>query len=181
MATSPAGHDDRSPIRSGSKNPSFQTNRTTKLDPHTQLSYYPCTVSEENISTAVPHFLAWGRIQISARTIFLRSARAAEKRESTYPEFRLKLRGASAGTAVEPHSGPPQRRRSRRPAALCQQRCQTPKSQGHAGCRATFICWSPRRTISRHRSGATESLSLLLDAGPASMSRKEVGCRRCWK
>ncbi len=28
-----------------------------ELDPHTQLSYYPCTVSEENISTAVPHFL----------------------------------------------------------------------------------------------------------------------------
>ena len=27
------------------------------LDTHTALTYYPCTVSEENISTAVPHFL----------------------------------------------------------------------------------------------------------------------------
>ena len=28
-----------------------------ELDPYTTLAYYPCTVSEENISTAVPHFL----------------------------------------------------------------------------------------------------------------------------
>ena len=28
-----------------------------KLDLHTALTYYPCTVSEENISKAIPHFL----------------------------------------------------------------------------------------------------------------------------
>ena len=27
------------------------------LNNHTALTYYPCTVSEENVSTAVPHFL----------------------------------------------------------------------------------------------------------------------------
>jgi glyoxylase-like metal-dependent hydrolase (beta-lactamase superfamily II) len=71
-----------------------------QLDPHTQLSYYPCTVSEENISTAVPHFLPGQNPNLGADDIPPVAARGGK--ESTYPEFRLKLR---AGTAVEPHSG----------------------------------------------------------------------------
>ena len=71
-----------------------------QLDPHTQLSYYPCTVSEENISKAVPHFLPGQNPNLGADDIPPVAARGGK--ESTYPEFRLKLR---AGTATEPHTG----------------------------------------------------------------------------
>ncbi len=70
-----------------------------QLDPHVQLSYYPCTVSEENISTAVPHFLPGQNPNLGADDIPAVAARGGA--ESTYPEFRLKLQ---AGTAKEPHS-----------------------------------------------------------------------------
>ena len=70
-----------------------------QLDPHTQLSYYPCTVSEENISKAVPHFLPGQNPNLGADEIPAVGARGGA--ESTYPEFRLKL---NAGTAKEPHS-----------------------------------------------------------------------------
>ncbi|HEX4138676.1 MAG TPA: MBL fold metallo-hydrolase [Bryobacteraceae bacterium] len=71
-----------------------------ELDPHTTLSYYPCTVSEENISKAVPHFLPGQNPNLGADDIPQVGARGGK--ESTYPEFRLKLQ---AGTAKEPHSG----------------------------------------------------------------------------
>lgn len=70
-----------------------------QLDPHTTLSYYPCTVSEENISTAVPHFLPGQNPNLGADDIPQIAARGGA--ESTYPEYRLKLK---AGTATEPHS-----------------------------------------------------------------------------
>ncbi len=72
-----------------------------ELDPHTTLSYYPCTVSEENISTAVPHFLPGQNPNLGADDIPQVGARGGAA--STYPEFRLKLK---AGTATEPHSAP---------------------------------------------------------------------------
>jgi glyoxylase-like metal-dependent hydrolase (beta-lactamase superfamily II) len=70
-----------------------------ELDPHTTLSYYPCTVSEENISTAVPHFLPGQNPNLEADDIPAAAARGGK--ESTYPEFRAKLK---ANTAAEPHS-----------------------------------------------------------------------------
>jgi cyclase len=70
-----------------------------QLDPHTQLSYYPCTVSEENISKAVPHFLPGQNPNLGADDIPPVGARGGAA--STLPEFRLKLK---AGTATEPHS-----------------------------------------------------------------------------
>jgi glyoxylase-like metal-dependent hydrolase (beta-lactamase superfamily II) len=70
-----------------------------ELDPHTQLTYYPCTVSEENISTAVPHFLPGQNPNLGADDIPAIAARGGA--ESTYPEFRLKLKN---GSAAEPHS-----------------------------------------------------------------------------
>jgi cyclase len=72
-----------------------------QLDPHTQLSYYPCTVSEENISTAVPHFLPGQNPNLGADDIPAVAARGGA--ESTYPEFRSKLK---SGQAKEPHSVP---------------------------------------------------------------------------
>ncbi len=36
--------------------PLIQTTNYVTND-HTQLTFYPCTVTEENISTAFPHFL----------------------------------------------------------------------------------------------------------------------------
>ncbi len=71
-----------------------------ELDPHTQLSYYPCTVSEENISTAVPHFLPGQNPNLGADDIPQVGARGGA--ESTYPEFRNKLK---AGFSAEPHTG----------------------------------------------------------------------------
>jgi cyclase len=70
-----------------------------QLDPHTQLSYYPCTVSEENISTAVPHFLPGQNPNLGADDIPAVAARGGA--ESTYPEYRAKLK---SGQAKEPHS-----------------------------------------------------------------------------
>jgi hypothetical protein len=62
-----------------------------QLDPHSQLSYYPCTVSEESISTAVPHFLPGQNPNLMADDIPEIGARGGAA--STYPEFRAKLKG----------------------------------------------------------------------------------------
>jgi cyclase len=70
-----------------------------ELDPHTQLSYYPCTVSEENISTAVPHFLPGQNPNLGADDIPAIGARGGA--ESTRPEYRAKLK---SNQAQEPHS-----------------------------------------------------------------------------
>ena len=101
-----------------------------ELDPHTQLSYYPCTVSEENISTAVPHFLPGQNPNLGADDIPPVGARGGA--ESTYPEFRLKLKAGTAGAsltagvaakiAATPRATParPQRRRDQRAAGAGQ-------------------------------------------------------------
>ncbi|MBV8905004.1 MAG: hypothetical protein JOZ22_15345, partial [Acidobacteriia bacterium] len=61
-----------------------------ELDPYTQLSYYPCTVSEENISKEVPHFLPGKNPNLGADDIPPQAARGGA--ESTYPEYRAKLK-----------------------------------------------------------------------------------------
>ena len=61
-----------------------------ELDPQTQLAYYPCTVSEENISTAVPHFLPGKNPNLGADDIPAQAARGGS--ETIYPEYRAKLR-----------------------------------------------------------------------------------------
>ncbi|MGH9595054.1 MAG: hypothetical protein ACRD5L_18320, partial [Bryobacteraceae bacterium] len=62
--------------------------------PHTALSYYPCTVSEENISTAVPHFLPGTTEQLKDAAGWIPPIAARGGAESTYPDFRLKLKQA---------------------------------------------------------------------------------------
>jgi glyoxylase-like metal-dependent hydrolase (beta-lactamase superfamily II) len=129
-----------------------------QLDPHTQLSYYPCTVSEENISTAVPHFLPGQNPNLGADDIPPVGARGGK--ESTYPEFRLKLR---AGTAKEPHSG-------------VAARIATPQTRANdseikvmpvQGNIYMLIGAGGNITASIGRDGI-----LLVDSGPASMSAK---------
>ncbi len=60
--------------------------------PHTALTYYPCTVSEENISTAVPHFLPGTTEQLKDGPGWIPPIAARGGAESTYPDFRLKLK-----------------------------------------------------------------------------------------
>jgi len=81
-----------------------------ELDPKTTLSYYPCTVSEENISTAVPHFLPGKNPNLGADDIPAAAARGGS--ETIYPEYRLKLAGAAAklnvpSSPTKPTSNPP--------------------------------------------------------------------------
>jgi hypothetical protein len=60
--------------------------------PHSALSYYPCTVSEENISTAVPHFLPGETEQLKDAAGWIPPIAARGGAASTYPDFRLTLR-----------------------------------------------------------------------------------------
>jgi cyclase len=69
-----------------------------ELDPHTQLAYYPCTVSEENISKAVPHFLPGQNPNLGADDIPAEAARGGAA--STYPEYRKQLSGQTSSTKV---------------------------------------------------------------------------------
>jgi hypothetical protein len=65
-----------------------------QLDIHQQLSFYPCTVSEENISKEVPHFLPGQNPYLhEAASIPYEGARGGAA--TTYPEFREKLKGFS--------------------------------------------------------------------------------------
>ncbi len=65
-----------------------------QFDPATQLSYYPCTVSEESISTAVPHFLPGQNPNLMADDIPAEAARGGAA--STRPEYAKKFRGWTA-------------------------------------------------------------------------------------
>jgi glyoxylase-like metal-dependent hydrolase (beta-lactamase superfamily II) len=69
-----------------------------ELDPHTTLSYYPCTVSEENISKDVPHFLPGKNPNLTADDIPPAAARGGS--EKIYPEYRSVLRGLAAKVNV---------------------------------------------------------------------------------
>ena len=73
----------------------FRSIQTThyEFDPATALSYYPCTVSEESISTEVPHFLPGENPNLMADDIPAEAARGGAA--STRPEFRLKFKGYS--------------------------------------------------------------------------------------
>lgn len=65
-----------------------------KLNPSQQLAFYPCTVGEENISTAVPHFLPGKNPYLTADDIPPEAARGGAA--STRPEYRFKFRGWTA-------------------------------------------------------------------------------------
>ena len=62
------------------------------LDTHTALTYYPCTVSEENISTAVPHFLPGTTEQLKDAAGWIPIEATRGGAESTYPDYRQKLK-----------------------------------------------------------------------------------------
>ncbi len=72
-----------------------------ELDPKTTLSYYPCTVSEENISKAVPHFLPGQNPNLGADDIPAQPARGGAF--STRPEYMLKVK--ADGASKEPARG----------------------------------------------------------------------------
>ena len=69
-----------------------------ELDPYTQLAYYPCTVSEENISKEVPHFLPGKNPNLGADDIPPQAARGGA--ETIYPEYRAKLKQPSLALKV---------------------------------------------------------------------------------
>jgi glyoxylase-like metal-dependent hydrolase (beta-lactamase superfamily II) len=73
-----------------------------ELDPYTQLAYYPCTVSEENISTAVPHFLPGKNPNLGADDIPAAGARGGS--ETIYPEYRAKLKQPNLAKLSVPSS-----------------------------------------------------------------------------
>jgi hypothetical protein len=64
------------------------------LDTHTALTYYPCTVSEENISTAVPHFLPGTTEQLKDAAGWIPIEATRGGAETTYPDYRQKLKAA---------------------------------------------------------------------------------------
>jgi hypothetical protein len=64
-----------------------------ELETHSQLTYYPCTVSEENISTAVPHFLPGQTEQLKDAAGWIPPEAARGGAETTYPDYRLKFKG----------------------------------------------------------------------------------------
>jgi hypothetical protein len=66
-----------------------------QLDVHQQLTLYPCTVSEENISTAVPHFLPWETDHLRDAASGIPEAAARGGAETLYPEYREQIRDFS--------------------------------------------------------------------------------------
>lgn len=66
-----------------------------QLDVHQQLTLYPCTVSEENISTAVPHFLPWETEHLRDAALGIPEAAARGGAETLYPEYREQIRDFS--------------------------------------------------------------------------------------
>ena len=72
-----------------------------RYEPHTTLTYYPCTVNEENISTAVPHFLPSETVQLkdAAGWIPMEAARGGAK--TTYPDYRTQ----GMKVVIPPHAG----------------------------------------------------------------------------
>jgi glyoxylase-like metal-dependent hydrolase (beta-lactamase superfamily II) len=86
-----------------------------ELDPYTTLAYYPCTVSEENISTAVPHFLPGETEQLKDAADWIPVIATRGGAASTRPEFRAQLKGGNAAAPqitaklVTPAPAPPPR------------------------------------------------------------------------
>jgi len=62
-----------------------------RLNLHTALTYYPCTVSEENISKAIPHFLPGETEQLKDAAGWIPEQAARGGAASTYPEYRSQL------------------------------------------------------------------------------------------
>jgi glyoxylase-like metal-dependent hydrolase (beta-lactamase superfamily II) len=75
-----------------------------KLDLHTALTYYPCTVSEENISKAIPHFLPGTTEQLKDAAGWIPMQGARGGAASTYPEYMLQLKQGQ-GNTMEPARG----------------------------------------------------------------------------
>jgi glyoxylase-like metal-dependent hydrolase (beta-lactamase superfamily II) len=69
---------------------------------HTALSYYPCTIAAESISTNVPHFLPGETEQLEDAAGWIPEIATRGGAESLYPDFRLKLIDPDAETAPLP-------------------------------------------------------------------------------
>src|SRR5690606_26858204 len=73
-----------------------------RFEPHTQLSYYPCTVSAESISTRVPHFLPGETEHLADAAGWIPEIAARGGAASTYPDFRRLLEDPDALVAPVP-------------------------------------------------------------------------------
>jgi hypothetical protein len=71
--------------------PLIQTTNYVVND-HTQLTFYPCTVTEENISTAFPHFLPGTTEHLKDANGWAPPEGVRGGAETLYPDFRLKLK-----------------------------------------------------------------------------------------
>jgi cyclase len=80
-----------------------------ELDPNQTLSFYPCTVSEENISTAVPHFLPGETEQLKDAADWIPVIATRGGAASTRPEFRKNMQATLriGGGMVTPGGAPP--------------------------------------------------------------------------
>jgi glyoxylase-like metal-dependent hydrolase (beta-lactamase superfamily II) len=73
-----------------------------RFAPHTQLSYYPCTIAVESISTAVPHFLPGETGHLADAAGWIPELGTRGGAAATYPDFRLTLQDPAAETAPLP-------------------------------------------------------------------------------
>jgi glyoxylase-like metal-dependent hydrolase (beta-lactamase superfamily II) len=71
-----------------------------RIESHTALSFYPCTVNEENISTAVPHFLPGETVQLKDAAGWIPAAATRGGAKLAYPDYRTQ----GANTQVPPHA-----------------------------------------------------------------------------
>ena len=131
-----------------------------ELDPHTQLTLYPCTVSEENISTAVPHFLPGQNPNLGADDI--PNAAAQRRRGIDLSGVPEEVEGPA-----RPSSPRPSRFRKRlrlRPSRRRTAQIHVLPVQGNV---YMLVGAGGNITASIGKDGI-----LLVDAGPADMSRE---------
>lgn len=67
-----------------------------RFAPHTQLSFYPCTIADESISTEVPHFLPSQTEHLEDAAGWIPWVATRGGAASTYPDFRLTLEDPQA-------------------------------------------------------------------------------------
>jgi glyoxylase-like metal-dependent hydrolase (beta-lactamase superfamily II) len=73
-----------------------------RFAPHTELSYYPCTIASESISTNVPHFLPGETEHLLDAAGWIPEIGTRGGAASTYPDFRLTLQDPDAASAPLP-------------------------------------------------------------------------------
>lgn len=73
-----------------------------RFAPHTELSYYPCTIASESISTQVPHFLPGETEHLADAPGWIPPLATRGGAAATYPDFRMTLQDPAADVAPLP-------------------------------------------------------------------------------